>query len=812
MRKQFLNDGWILTEDSLNCKINARVPGCLHKDLENAGIIKDLFYRDNAKEYKWVEDLSAVYSISFDAEEYHKAVLKFDGLDTFCDIYLNGEHIGSTHNMFIQHGFDVSSVLKPRGNKLEVRFTSPIKAVEGMPMPRKYAFTPDRVRARRMQCTYGWDWVYRFVTMGIYRPVYIEYRDGLEIEDVYIRTDFLDNYGASLTAEMEFSGFDRPEIVKAEIFSPDNVCVFTDEFYADRANVRRHIDISAPELWYPSGYGEQPLYKFRLTSGNGTYETLFGIRTVRLLTLKDTPGSDCHSMALSASKTSIGSAHTSGEDFFGFAVIVNGVRIFARGANWVPCEPFPSEESDGKISKLLEMYRTMGANIIRVWGGGLLERDALYNACDKLGILVVHDFFMACAEYPEKEDWFINELRLESEYTVKHLRNHPSLAWFHGDNENAVDGSDISADYCGRSSAYNGIFPSVYKLAPNIPVLESSPWGGRTFSSICSGTSHNTNFLGDIFGYFDSDSCDCYKEYLSQFTSRFVSEEPTFGAVCRESLLEFLSEDDLCDENEEMLNFHTLNNPCLINTIYSSVRSFAEKVLGVFTDAEDRLFKYRYIQCEWQRLTMELAMRNIGYTSGIIYWMYNDCWPAALGWSFVDYYTREKAAYYSFKRSSIPVIGSFDPSGTCFTVSSSCTVPVSAAVRFTAVDNDGNTVVTKEETVTVSPYGKNTLSPCMAQGTKLVIADVESQAGKYRTFHKNGKLEIVRNDAFDITEINGSCITVRAKRHLQAVELSGALEFSDNYFSMISGEEKTVSFKNCADSKTSVSVISYTLK
>ena len=420
--------------------------------------------------------------------------------------------------------------------------------------------------------------------MGIFRPVYLEYREGLEIEDVYVRTDAIDRFGAAIVAEYNFSGFDHPGIVEASVISPTGRVVYRDRFYADRELVVRKMDIPDPELWYPAGYGEQPIYTLVAKSQDSEFDTAFGIRTIRIINHQDEVGSEYHNRSLEAAKTSVAGERTHDESFFGFRVIVNGVEIFCQGGNWVPCDPFPSEESDAKITSLVRMAREMGANILRVWGGGLFERKIFFDECDRQGILICHDFLMACGQYPEKEEWFIRELLLESEYAVKLMRNHPCLAWFHGDNENAEQGSDTLSDYMGRSSALDGIFPSIYKYSKNIPFLASSPWGGDRFSSITSGTSHNTNFLGYTFDYMYHKDCEDYKEYLAQFTSRFVSEEPTFGAICRESMLEFMTEDDLLGNDESILKYHSKTNPGLPTHIYDDIRAFASKVLGDFED------------------------------------------------------------------------------------------------------------------------------------------------------------------------------------------------------------------------------------
>ena len=814
MRKVFLHEGWSLSDATLGKTLPARVPGCIHTDLIAAGIVEDIFYRDNNDKYGWIENTAPVYVTTFDAEVSDNVTLKFDGLDTFASVYLNGVHLGDTHNMFIPHSFDVSGVLREKGNELRVEFTSPVKAVEGMTEPTAFAFTGDRINARRVQCTYSWDWVDRFVTMGIFRPVYLEYREGLEIEDVYVRTDALDRFGASLVAEYTLSGFDKPGIVEATLVSPDGKTVYRDRFYADRELVVRKMDIPEPELWYPAGYGDQLLYTFSAKTGSSSYSTKVGIRTIRIINHVDEVGSEYYNRAKEATKSEVAGKRTVDDNFFGFKVVVNGLEIFCRGGNWVPCDPFQSEESDEKIRALVRQSREMGANILRVWGGGLFEKFSFFDECDKQGILICHDFLMACGQYPEKEQWFIDELLLESEYAVKLMRNHPCLAWFHGDNENAVDGSDTASDYTGRSSALDGIYPSIYKYSKNIPFLASSPWGGNMFNSITAGTSHNTNFVGEIFDYVSNTDCHDYKEYLAQFTSRFVSEEPTFGAICRESMLEFMTEEDLTGEDESILKFHSKTNPALPTHIYDVNRAFAEHMLGEFADGEDRYFKMKYMHCEWVRVTEELVLRNLGYTNGIIYWMFNDCWPASLGWAFVDYYLRRKPSYYAFRRLAQDVTGSIDVTTKNLIVSNTAHEARAADVTVHLFDLNDNLAKLGEikTSVGLDAYSSISIetSDKIKDGT-LAVIDVESEGNLYRSYYKSGNLHVERNDSFEIIANDDTSITIKAGTYLQAVEFEGDYNFSDNYFTMLPGEEKTVEFEKFSDKASGVTVKSYTL-
>ena len=812
MNKIYLSDNWTLSNE-LKELYQATVPGCVHTDLIAAGLIKDIFWRDNNQNYQWIEDREWEYTCTFDAEVAQKVYLVFEGLDTYAEITLNEPTLGKTDDMFIPHKFDVSSVLKEKENILTVHFFSPVKTVEGKPKVNG-AFTTERMYSRRIQCTYGWDWVDRFVTCGIYRPVYLLYENGIDIEDVYIYTDHLDRFGAQICTEINFTDFEQGGLANVQILSPDGEPVVETSYYVNGPQMIRRFDIASPKLWYPNGYGEQPLYMLVVTVGKNRFEEIFGIRTVRVMQLVDEPNSLYWKKAKQAQNTDAGKKYDQNESFSGFQVIVNGQKIFCKGGNWVPCEPFPSAESDEKIAHLVRMAKDMGANFLRVWGGGLFEKKAFYDACDRCGILVAQDFLMACGHYPEKEKWFIDALTKESAFAAKYLRNHPCLAWWHGDNENATKGSDVQTDYTGRDSALRGLAPQIDQYDHTRPFLPSSPYGGNTYASITRGTSHTTNYLGDIFQYFEKSDCTDYKEYMEQFVSRFISEEGTFGAVMRPSMLKFMTRDDLLnDPTEEILIYHTKNNPGLKRHIFEYVRIFTEKLLGVFSDGEDKFFKYKYVQYEWVRASFENVRRNLGYCNGLIFWMFNDCWPAALGWSFIDYYCLPKPAYYSFKRASKPVIGTIteELGKYVLTVSADTEMPRPVSVKLHMLEN-GTIIKTYLTTTEISKYGTVSMTlPWEYEKDKLIVCDLEYSDGNDRCFYKHGALHMVSCDKeIRVISKSNDSVTLTAKTYVHAVELEGEYMFEDNYFSMLPGETKTIHAKRCGDTEE-FTIKAYTL-
>ena len=356
------------------------VPGCVHTDLKGIRLSDDIYYRDNAEGCQWIENRDFEYIRTFELQEIPAdARLVFEGLDTYTDIYLNSVHIGSTENMFIPHSFNVSEVLKTGENILKVHFYSPIKRTEGLPRLGG-AFTCERMHTRRIQCTYGWDWVGRFVTSGIWRDVYITGNNGFDVNNVYIYTDHIGDGYAGIVVEAEFVNYENGGYADVEILSPDKKTVWSNRYFRKEAFLKEYIDIPSPKLWYPAGYGAQPLYTLRICNK----EFSFGIRKVKILELPDEKGSPYYNKCLEIKDSVSGREYDRNESFSGFRLLINDVPVMCKGANWVPSEPLPCAETDEKITSLLSLAVTANLNMLRVWGGGIFEKQHFYNECDRL--------------------------------------------------------------------------------------------------------------------------------------------------------------------------------------------------------------------------------------------------------------------------------------------------------------------------------------------------------------------------------------------------------------------------------------------
>lgn len=647
--------------------IPASVPGCVHTDLQAAGILGDLFWRTENDTCQWVENCDVTYRRTFSVDTVHNNTdLTFEGLDVYCSVWLNGVCIGEADDMFRPWSYPVDGVLKTGENTLEIRFRSPIREVDGLPK-RGGAFTTERLYTRRIQCTYGWDWVARFVTMGIWKPVYLETRTANRFRDVYVYTKDINAYAAQIAVRTLFADITGEAFADFTILDPDGQTVYTRTRKLlpmkkgdSDTTISFCADITDAQLWYPLGYGEQPLYTLCITvDGEEVSRTRFGIRTVVLLEIEDAPDSADAALAAKLKETLQLKEWDRNEGSSCFHLLVNGIRIFCTGANWVPCEPFPSAESDEKLRLLVRRAADGGYNMLRVWGGGIFEHDAFYDACDEMGVLVTQDFLMACGQYPEEDDSFIEKLKHETESAALALRNHPCLAWWSGDNENAVAGDENMEHYSGRRAALEGIAPILRELDPARPFLPSSPYGGTPYASGVRGTTHNTQFLGTFFGWVRGDDLSDYREVMESYLSRFCAEQPALGMPYVSSLRRFMTEEDIFGDDVSVSEYHTKNNPGLgAITLYGYIDRMARGMFGEYRDGYDRIYKMQLLHCEWIRLMVELYRRHAWYSSGIIFWMFNDCWPAANSWSQVDYDGNPKPAYYTFRRTAKPVISS----------------------------------------------------------------------------------------------------------------------------------------------------------
>jgi beta-mannosidase len=433
---QLLNADWRFHQAGKEGWTPAIVPGCVHTDLLAAGQIQDPLYRDNELQQQWIGKADWDYETTFAVtpEMLRRAHLElvFKGLDTYADVTLNDAAILHADNMFREWRVNVKPQLRASENRLRIHFRSPLTEVAGLPA--KYGFplyaTNDEQAmavvgdkgpvlspyTRKAPYQYGWDWGPRFVTAGIWQPVQLEAWDEARISDFHVVQRSLSNDNAQLGFVVEYDGGTSVQNPAAtlliEALGPDGKPAGPRLEQAVTLQPNRHeltveMRLDKPQRWFPAGYGAQALYTFtaRLVQGGKPLDTAkkrIGLRTLEVRRERDQYGKS-------------------------FEFVVNGIPVFAKGANWIPADIFPTRVTNQRYRHLLQSARDCNMNMVRVWGGGIYENDYFYNTCDELGLLVWQDFMFACTFYPGNPE-FMDNVRQEATYQVRRLRDHPSLA------------------------------------------------------------------------------------------------------------------------------------------------------------------------------------------------------------------------------------------------------------------------------------------------------------------------------------------------------------------------------------------------
>jgi len=600
----------------------ARVPGCVHTDLLRLKQIPDPFWGDNERGLQWIEETDWIYRCEFSAEAAlrgRKHVdLVFEGLDTLAIIRLNGREIARTANMFTGYRFDVTALLKPSGNVLEITFLNPMDYIRARQSPDDQKSWNDVVggspHIRKEPCSFGWDWGPRFATSGVYLPVYLEVWDENRIESVRVTQKHQGRHVELAFAPETSAGageFRGTVSLKGKV-----VTTFTG----------LKADIADAKLWWPNGHGDQPLYDVRLelvSEGRVVdfWEKRIGLRTIVL---------DRH------------------PDPFGesFQFLVNGKAIFAKGANWIPAHSFITEANHALYDDLLTSAVEAHMNMLRIWGGGIYEKEEFYELCDEKGIMVWQDFMFACALYPGTPE-FLSLVQREAVYQVKRLAHRACLALWCGNNELEQMPQEIVRTP-ERKKAYDTVFYDILPAAvekhdgitPYWPCSPHNPDGyEKGFNNERAGDCH----FWDV--WHARHPVTRYEEQMFRFCSEFgmqsYSSPEVAATYCRP--------EDFNVFGPEMENHQKNNAGNLIILDYVSRR------YRFPTDYAGLAYLSQLNQAFCIKTGVEHFRRSSPRTMGALYWQLNDCWPVA-SWSSVEFGGRWKALHYEARRFFAPAL------------------------------------------------------------------------------------------------------------------------------------------------------------
>ncbi len=656
--------------------VEAQVPGNFERDFERAGLIPDPYFGTNTLQLQKLENLHLWYSrrFTFEGQADENTVLRFEGIDTVAEIYLNGECIAETDNMFLTYELPLP-MLRTGENELLVHILPATIAARKYDLPvssNSLAYNYDSLYIRKASSMYGWDIMPRIVSGGIWKPVSIVRKRPNRIDDVFLYTLGVDPNGPSASVMAYFSLHIEEDFLDDFRFVVKGVCGDSRFEMGTRVwhtNGRCSTSVANAQLWWPRNAGKQNLYDCTVELWKG--DTLvdsrvqrMGIRTVDL------------------KRTSTTDADGNGE----FCFTVNGKRVFCMGTNWVPLDAFHSNDIN-RVSRALDMADDLGCNIIRCWGGNVYESDLFFDLCDKKGILVWQDFGMGCAVYPQ-ERRFLDMLEPEIVFTVKRLRNHPSLLLWAGDNE-----CDYAFNWAGTPRDPNQniitreLIPQLLKTHDfTRPYLPSSPYIDE--EAYRTGKPTSEEHLWGPRDYFKG-------QYYKNTVCHFASETGYHGCPSPESLRKFISADQLYPifkdngaPKDDWLA-HSAAMDLDPNGSYSyRNRLMASQVETLFDgklpDSLERFAKMSQIsQAEAKKYFIERFRISKWRRTGIIWWNLIDGWPQ-ISDAIVDYYYTKKLAYAYIKRSQQPVCLMFDePDGRRLTLYGVNDTPADARVTYT---------------------------------------------------------------------------------------------------------------------------------
>ncbi|KAF2279109.1 glycoside hydrolase [Westerdykella ornata] len=639
------------------------VPTEVHRDLLKNHKIADPFLDLNELSVRWVAEETWTYQTTFPtpqdiSEEQTKTTLKFEGLDTFASVYLNGHLILKSDNMFLEYRVDVSSEIRAGGteNTLEIVFEPALK--KGLELVRQHPehnfivhqTEVSRGPVRKAQYHWGWDWGPILMSCGPWKPITLEsyaYRiDNVWVE--YELSDDLTKVTGKLFAKVEGQ---RPDALEVT-FSLTEKAIYDDGgVYKGRHTgngvFEASFSVDAPvELWWPRGYGHQTLYDIKASVSHAVSNVQYhsasktiGFRKVELIQNKDSIGTS-------------------------FYFRVNNVDIFAGGSCWIPADSFLTRVTAERYHEWIQLAAESNQNMIRVWGGGIYESDAFYSACDELGILVWQDFMFACANYPAYAD-YLKSVEQEARQNARRMRHHPCIALWCGNNEDYqiveryglqydVENLDPEAWLQTNFPAryiYEYLLPKVVmEEAVGTPYHPSSPFGNGKSTTLKVDPT-----IGDIHQWnVWHGSMEPYQRFPAM-GGRFVSEFGMEAYPHLETLEKCITREEDRYPGSMAMDFRNKaigHERRLVSYVAENFRMKADfpgfAHLTQVMQADAMGWAYRSWRRDWGRS----GERACG---GVLVWQLNDCWPT-VSWSVVDYYLVPKPAYYAIKREMEPIV------------------------------------------------------------------------------------------------------------------------------------------------------------
>jgi beta-mannosidase len=803
--QQSLNGSWQLRQAGTDEWLPGTVPGGVHLDLMAAGRISDPFVGDEELRVQWVAESDWEYRREFTVEAAvageERLFLVFDGLDTLADVRLNGELLGSADNMFRTWRFDATGRLRQGPNELSVAFRSAVRHAAEMDGRRHLASPNDQLPGapylRKSPCHFGWDWGPKLPNIGFWQGARLEGWSAARIDDVRLEQAIesrpeIGGGRARISARVEIertseAGPTEMEAVLRVVHPDGRVDVARSGVDPDRSAAELAVEIAKPELWWPNGLGEQPLYRVEveLTAGARRLDTRsfqVGLRSIELRRESDEWG-----------------------ESFGF--VVNGVPVFAKGGNWIPADSFPARVDGAQLESLLGAAAAANHNMVRVWGGGFYETEAFYDACDRHGILVWQDFMFACSVYPLTDEQFHSNVAAEVTEQVKRLRHRACLALWCGNNEmergwtawgwDRPENADLKAAY---TRFFGKTLPEwVAAEDAATPYWPSSPSSGRP--------------LVEAIGARSGDEHEWVVWHgLAPFTAyghevyRFVSEFGFESLPAMATVASFAPDPADWNLGSPLLDHHQRCRSGNARILYYLAQQFR-----LPRDFGGLVYLSQVLQAEAMRVGVEHWRREMNRCRGALYWQLNDCWPVS-SWSSIDYFGRWKALHYATRRFYAPILLSVQVQDDQATVSLTNDLPRAwqGEVRWSLERLDGTAVVAgggpiAADGLATMLVARVPIPASLSDRRSTVLVSELLEAGSRRALvvtplvpDKHLDLRPAKIELSVESESERAVVHLRSNTLARWVELSleGAeTVFDDNYFDLPAGRDVAVSFE-----------------
>ena len=795
---QTLNGKWVMNERGSEAFAEAQVPGSVLSSLLISHRINDPFFGTNEEETRQLFDKDYFFSTEFELipelYEQEKIVLCCKGIDTLSRVYVNNMLAGTTDNMHRTYNFDVKQYLRPGINMVMIELLSPTNYIRSrqpsMGKPIDYApegCTPGNQYLRKAHCMFGWDWGANLPDCGIWRSIDLIGYSLVRLDDVQIiqrhekKTVTLDiHVRAELIRKDHY-------IIQAELVTPDGkVSAITETLTGEEVSLSMEID--NPKLWWPHGFGDQPLYTvsvFALDMNGNQWDSKsyrIGLRTMTVSTDKDEFGKE-------------------------FCFVVNNVRIFSMGANYIPEDTIYSFITKEKIDYLLKSAVKCNFNTIRVWGGGYYPSDTFYELCDEYGLIVWQDMMFACNIYDLTDDMARN-ITAEAEDNIRRIRHHACLGLICGNNEIEEawtswpqfreHSDELRKDYL---RIFEDIIPSVAKrCAPQVFYWPSSPSSGGRFDRPDDPTRGDAHFWDVWHGLKD------FEEYENH-TMRFISE---FGFQSFPSIKTVKTFTTDSDRNvfSKVMESHQKNRDANGKLIYYLSHNFLFP-----KDFESLLYLTQILQAIAIKRAVEHWRRNRGNVMGTLFWQFNDSWPVA-SWSSIDYFGRWKPLQYFSKAFFAQIAGSIKRSGNIISpyIVNETRDFETRRVKLSLQTMEFRLLHEEEHEVDIAPF--SAVKVCETDYTDLIAGIEDSVFVEAEFYDEEGNIQSTEIEVFvkyKYLNLEGSSISysvieladeyvirMMAGGFAAFVELDllqADAIFSDNYFHLTSKREKTVRLK-----------------